>query len=210
LLEEPGTGRSPSGLDGPGSLVLIVGPSGAGKDTLIAYARRRLANEPQVVFPRRVVTREPDPALEDHAGVAVETFQAMLAARRFALSWKAHGLYYGVPAEIDTAITAGSVVVVNVSREVVATARRLYAHVLAVLVTAPPHVLAHRLSRRGREGAAEIKGRLARGDAGIPGALVTLVNDGPVERAGEELAALLLRESAAAAERIAAREPVPA
>ena len=42
---------------GPGRLVLVVGPSGAGKDTLIAGARVKCLNNPTIVFPRRVVTR---------------------------------------------------------------------------------------------------------------------------------------------------------
>jgi len=40
-----------------GAFVAVVGPSGAGKDTLIAHARDALAGEPQVEFVRRVITR---------------------------------------------------------------------------------------------------------------------------------------------------------
>jgi ribose 1,5-bisphosphokinase len=42
----------------PGRLVLVIGPSGAGKDTLIGLAQAACADGNDVVFPQRVVTRE--------------------------------------------------------------------------------------------------------------------------------------------------------
>lgn len=188
---EAGACRSP--LIGPGSLVLIVGPSGAGKDTLIAYARERLAGEAAIVFPRRTVTREADPALEDHAAVSAEMFDRMTVGGGFALHWHANGLSYGVPAEIDDSIAAGRMVVVNVSRGVVSTARNLYVNVLPVQITAPPEILADRLLRRGRERGKEIGRRLMRaGSVDSIADAAEIVNDGPVEAGGEALVALLL------------------
>lgn len=176
---------------GPGRLVLVVGPSGAGKDTLIAYAKQRLKGS-RCVFARRVVTRDAEPDVEDHASVSVEEFQALLVAKRFALHWKAHGLYYGIPAEIDAAIGAGNVVVANVSRSVVGRARRSYANVLTVSVTAPPEVLAMRLAARGREVAAELNGRLGRIALDLGGGdLIDIMNDGPIARAGDKLVSVL-------------------
>ena len=51
-------------------LVLIVGPSGVGKDALISYCRSRLAGGEAVVFPRRTITRAAGDGSEDHDTVS--------------------------------------------------------------------------------------------------------------------------------------------
>ena len=100
-------------LIGPGRLVLVVGPSGAGKDTLIAGARAACADDASVVFPRRVVTR-PSSAAEDHDTMATDEFTQAVADGAFALWWEAHGNRYGIPSAIDDDIRAGRTVVCNV------------------------------------------------------------------------------------------------
>src|SRR5450756_1114872 len=85
---------------GPGRLVLVVGPSGAGKDTLIDAVRAACRDEAGVVFPRRVVTR-PWSAAEDHDTISDASFDQAAANGAFALWWAAHGLNYGIPAAID-------------------------------------------------------------------------------------------------------------
>src|ERR1700738_2047265 len=152
-------------LIGPGRLVLIVGPSGAGKDTLISGARLECTNEPAIVFPRRVVTRASS-AYEDHATLDIEAFNQALAAGRFALWWEAHGHRYGIPASIDDDIRAGRTVVCNVSRTIIDLARQRYARVVVVLITAPPRVLEARLARRDRQSDGEAPDRLGGSRAG--------------------------------------------
>jgi len=169
--------------------VLVVGPSGAGKDAVISYARDRLAGDPAVQFPRRVVTRPADRALEDHDSLDAAAFAERLADGAFALHWQAHGLGYGVPRDIDAAIAGGITVVVNVSRGIVAAARRRYPRVVTVAVTAPAEVLAARLAARGRDAAASVAGRLARSVA--VDADVVLDNSGPIGIAGEAFVALV-------------------
>lgn len=44
----------------PGTMIVIVGPSGAGKDTLMDYAAARLCGRPGFHFTRRVITRSGD------------------------------------------------------------------------------------------------------------------------------------------------------
>ena len=174
---------------GPGWLILVVGPSGAGKDTLIAHARERCRAEASIVFPRRVVTR-PASSAEDHATVSPEAFEATAAAGGFALWWRAHDLSYGVPCSIDGDIRAGRTIVCNVSRTIIAPARARYARVAAVLITAPADMLAARLAQRSRERADSVADRLRRGDA-----LADVAVDFTIENVGTpELAASRLLE----------------
>lgn len=145
----------------PGRLVLVVGPSGAGKDSLIRHARGHLADDPRFAFPRRVVTRPPSDA-EDNIGVDAPQFAAMLARDAFAAAWTAHGLSYGIPAEIELDLAASRSVVCNVSRTVVQDLRERYANVFVIAVTAPPEILASRLAARRRAADGDVGERVRR------------------------------------------------
>jgi ribose 1,5-bisphosphokinase len=159
------SGEMPSGDTGPigpGRLVVVVGPSGAGKDTLIAQARARLAGDTAFVFPLRLVTRAAS-AAEDHLTILEADFAQAVSRGDFAFWWEAHGLKYALPASIDGDIRAGRTVVCNVSRGIVAALRLRYARLGVVLVTAPAEVLAGRLSARDRASDGDLAQRLGRG-----------------------------------------------
>ena len=72
-------------MSSSGALILIVGPSAAGKDLLIRAARRELADEPAIRFARRFITRAPD-ADEDNIFMTSTGFEAMRARDEFLLS----------------------------------------------------------------------------------------------------------------------------
>ena len=168
---------------GRGALVLVVGPSGAGKDTLIGKAREALAGDDRFVFPRRIVTRTAVAELEDHDTVEPAEFEEQKLRGAYALDWRAHGLSYALPASIKAAMTAGKVVVVNVSRTIIPQALQKYEHVHVLLITARPEVRAERLAVRGRETPADIADRLAREGAAVPEGVKPVVvdNSGPLE-----------------------------
>ena len=118
-----------------GALVLVVGPSGVGKDTLIGGARQALGNDKRFTFVRRIVTRPAAVEVEDHDSMDAQTFGQMEAAGRFALSWEAHDLRYALPLSVDTDLALGRVVVANVSRHVVARACSKYPSCAVLLIT---------------------------------------------------------------------------
>ncbi|MEX2643187.1 MAG: phosphonate metabolism protein/1,5-bisphosphokinase (PRPP-forming) PhnN [Acetobacterales bacterium] len=176
-----------------GTLFLVVGPSGAGKDSLIAGARARLADDPSVRFVRRAITRAADAGGEDHEAATPEEFARQRAAGAYALSWEAHGLGYGIPGNVGADLAAGRNVVANVSRGVIDDARERFDPLRVVAVTAPAAVLARRLAERGRETERDIAARLARAGYAMPeGEDVEVIeNAGALEDAVARFTALL-------------------
>ncbi|HWL81486.1 MAG TPA: phosphonate metabolism protein/1,5-bisphosphokinase (PRPP-forming) PhnN [Roseomonas sp.] len=156
-----------------GRLVAVVGPSGAGKDTLLGAARLALAEDPRFVFVRRAITRPAEThrhaGAEAHLPLSEADFAKAREAGAFALHWQAHGLHYGIPRSIESELTEGRVVIANLSRGVLATVPSAY-RLCVVLVTAPPAVLAARIAARGRETPEEIVRRLQR-EALLPDSL---------------------------------------
>jgi ribose 1,5-bisphosphokinase len=166
-----------------GALVLVVGPSGAGKDSILRAVREELADAPGVRFARRCITRAPG-VDEDNIGLSPTQFAVASSLGGFLLSWDAHGLSYGLPASIGIDLARGMTVVANASRGVVEAARMVWPRTFVVLVTASPEVLRMRLRDRARDAdlAARINRGLAFGD--IRPDLV-IVNDGSIDEASE-------------------------
>ncbi|MEF2550327.1 phosphonate metabolism protein/1,5-bisphosphokinase (PRPP-forming) PhnN [Aurantimonas sp. A2-1-M11] len=179
----------------PGLFVVVVGPSGAGKDTLLALAAEDLADTPGIVFARRVVTREAIAAIEDHDVMSRADFAAHQAAGGFCLSWQAHGLAYGLPARLETTLADGVTVVANVSRRVLDEAAARFTRLAIVEVTAPQPILVARIAARGRETPEEISARIARQvELAIPPGAEAhhrIVNDGTPDEGRRRLVEIL-------------------
>jgi ribose 1,5-bisphosphokinase len=144
-----------------GRLIYLIGPSGSGKDSLLDAARARLA-ERDCRIVRRVITRSAEAVGEAAQGVSLDEFATLEEQGAFALSWRANGLAYGIPREIDDWLAAGQDVLVNGSRGHLPHTRLRYPKVLVLLLTVDQAVLRQRLLARGRESVAEIEARLAR------------------------------------------------
>lgn len=165
-----------------GHLVLVVGPSGAGKDTLINAAKLAFADEAHLHFVTRTVTRAAS-QWEQHDTLDEVTFLARLAAGDFCLHWHAHGLHYGIPIAVESWLAAGETVVFNCSRTAISEARAKYPRVSVVRIAASPSVLAARLAGRARD--TSLSSRLHRAD--LPAENIkfdhVIVNDDSVDDA---------------------------
>ena len=175
---------------GPGRLILVVGPSGAGKDTLLGLARTACVDDSSIVFARRVVTREASP-FEDNEHLSPEAFRGAALRDRFAVQWYAHGHCYGLPRAVDDDIRAGRTVVANVSRTVIETMRRSYSNVVVVAITAPREVLAKRLAMRARTSDGLLDQRLQREVAETATPDEIIVNIGSAEFHARQLVQII-------------------
>jgi ribose 1,5-bisphosphokinase len=171
-----------------GRLVYVMGPSGAGKDTVLAYARARLAGS-GVLFAHRYITRAPVAGDENFVALSPDEFDERQRRGLFAFSWEAHGCRYGIGSEAEAWQRGGATVVVSGSRAHFRTAA--IPDAVAILVTAAPEIRAERLARRGREAAEAVRARLDRAEAAEPS--FTIDNSGPLDQAGEALVELLRR-----------------
>ncbi|WP_321897235.1 phosphonate metabolism protein/1,5-bisphosphokinase (PRPP-forming) PhnN [Burkholderia cepacia] len=174
-------------------LVYVVGPSGAGKDTLLGYARERLAGS-RVIFAHRYITRDADAGGENHVALGQEEFECRSELGLFVLQWSSHGLRYGIGIEVEAWMERGFTVVVNGSREYLREALTRYPALTAVHVVAQPEILSARLASRGRETVDEVRARLARQVPLVAPPhlkLATIDNSGSVEVAGRALIELL-------------------
>jgi ribose 1,5-bisphosphokinase len=177
-----------------GRLVYVMGPSGAGKDAVLGFARERIDGRHPVAFAHRYTTRPPGPGHPNEVSLGPGEFELREGRGLCAFAWAAWGVRYGVGIEVDLWAAHGLVVVVSGSRAHFATVDPGRADLLPVLVTAAPAIRGRRLRARGREDAGAIAERLRRGDALVPAhpALVTIENDGPLAEAGTSLVDLLI------------------
>ncbi|HCV40921.1 MAG TPA: phosphonate metabolism protein/1,5-bisphosphokinase (PRPP-forming) PhnN, partial [Pseudomonas sp.] len=144
-----------------GRLIFLIGPSGSGKDSLIDASRAQLSAA-GVEIARRVITRSAEAKGEAAHGVSAERFAQMREEGAFAMHWRANGLEYGIPAQVDQWLAQGHSVLVNGSRAYLPEAQTRYPDLLAVCLEVQPEVLRERLLARGRETPGQVDQRLAR------------------------------------------------
>ncbi|MBO9655600.1 MAG: phosphonate metabolism protein/1,5-bisphosphokinase (PRPP-forming) PhnN [Agrobacterium tumefaciens] len=177
----------------PGTMIVIVGPSGAGKDTLMDYAAAQLSGRPGFHFTRRVITRSGDAGGENHDAVSMNEFNRLENEGAFAVSWQAHGLKYGIPAAVHRHLDAGEVVIANGSRSALPHFGTAFSRLKVVNIVAQPDVLARRLEQRGRESRDDILRRLERSSLTVVGDfdVTTVDNSGAIEDAGKTIMQVL-------------------
>ncbi len=165
-----------------GVFFFVVGPSGAGKDSLIDGARKVLPCD-QFVFARRTITRPHGSPGEDHEACTEAEFQTRISKNGFLITWQAHGLNYGLPSSLLDEMRAGSNIIANGSRAMVAALREKIPSLIVIEVNAPKSVLEKRLASRGRETTDDVARRLNRTVVDYPAgqSVVRVINDGTLK-----------------------------
>ena len=184
-----------------GSFFFVVGPSGAGKDSLLSGVAPLLPPG-EFVFARRVITREVVAHTEDHDSCSEADFLAREKSGDFLITWQAHGLMYGLPAALRDAIASGVHVIANGSRNMIARLQGEVPTLKVIEVSAPVDVLRARLSGRSRETLEEIDRRLQRASLAMPEGVPSLrvMNELSLEIGISRLKAALLYEAASTPE----------
>ncbi|MGB3750116.1 MAG: AAA family ATPase [Arcobacteraceae bacterium] len=138
-------------------IILIVGPSGVGKDTLIDYVKKELNEDDDYNFINRYITSIPDEN-EKNYYLEEEAFRILDDQDFFISAWYAHKNCYGI-AKND--ILEG-INIISISREHISDFEEKYEHVTTIHVTLPKLMLLERLRLRRRESEAQIMQRVKR------------------------------------------------
>lgn len=164
-----------------GRLIAVVGPSGVGKDSVMAGL---CASDPSLALVRRTITRAPDLGGEDYDAVTVPEFETRVAAGDFAVHWGAHGLFYGIPNTVKSDLEKGQDCLANFSRGSLLSGQGVFDRFVVLNITATPERLAERLRARGRETEEQIQKRLSAASKPLPEGLnvIQVPNDGPLDQ----------------------------
>ena len=181
--------------DFPGILVLVVGNSGSGKDSIISEVVKRFPSKlKEIHLTRRYITRSASET-ENNIATTPETFKEMSLNNKFALEWHIYELDYGVPVDIDDWLQKGHPVIVNVSRTIVKKARSIYRNILVVFVKAPFEITLKRVRKRARESGKLLQERIqrAKDNQTFPDADFIVDNSGELESAIDRFLSYLIR-----------------
>ncbi|MHA1993623.1 MAG: hypothetical protein ACW97Z_03715 [Candidatus Hodarchaeales archaeon] len=171
-------------------LVFVVGTSGSGKDSVMREAVSYLNSQsiPASTL-KRVITRTPDKN-EDSIFMTVDDFLNRKKNNEFALSWHIYDNWYGCGwPPIKNAINQRQILLINVSRNILFKARKVFPNCLIILVTVPVEIAESRIKRRGREDEKGLQTRMSRmkNKIEIPSPNLTLKNTGNLNKTAEEL-----------------------
>jgi len=166
----------------PGRLVVLTGPSGVGKGTLV---RSLLQRHPELNLSISVTTRSPRPGEvqgKHYYFVSRSQFEQMIAQGKL-LEWAEFaGNYYGTPREpVEEQIRNGKWVLLEIELEGARQVRRTYPDALRIFILPPSLMeLEQRLRGRGQDSEEAIARRLRRAQEEINAASefdVEIIND---------------------------------
>lgn len=135
-------------------IILLVGPSGAGKDLLLKYSKEIYGEKLNLV--KRYITKESD-VNESNFYIDEYAFEILRHNSYFASTWEAYGNYYGIPKRfINNGLN-----LIAVSRARIVDFENLYDNVYTINISIPKKDIIKRLENRGLK-EDEIKTRLLR------------------------------------------------
>ncbi len=178
-------------------IILIVGPSGSGKDTLLRHARKALESQHGFIFSKRYITRPPD-TNEDNYYVDQYAFEQLCRGGFFLATWEAHNNLYGIPHHIFITSETSSAIVCSISRTAISDFEKIYSDSVTINVTASDEILRERLAKRGREDELSINRRIQRAKLPIQSnKLITFDNSVALEESKRGFTSLLYNLSQA-------------
>ena len=181
-------------------VIVITGPSGVGKGTLIRELRERM---PGLVLAISATTRDPRPGeLDgvDYHFLAPGEFDRRVAADEFVEHANYSGRRYGtLRAELERGIETGAAVILEIEVQGARQVREAMPEAVAVFIAPPDEeALRTRLTRRGTDSPAQITRRLetARDELAAQAEFKHVIVNHDLATAADELTALVDRELA--------------
>jgi guanylate kinase len=146
-----------------GLLVVVSGPAGSGKSTLVDRVIR--CNPDWVRRAVTATTRKPRPGEvneKDYYFLERGEFEQLIADGEFLEHTQFNGNYYGTPRHsLEKELSKGGIVTLVIEVEGASAVREYFQDALFVFIIPPaPHILRKRLEARGTESAQEIENRL--------------------------------------------------
>ena len=178
-----------------GTLFLITGNSGSGKDSIISGVINKYpSNLLKIHAPKRYITRKAS-EFEKNITITLENFKEMEKQGKLALKWQIYGLNYGIPIEIENFLEKGHPVIINVSRNIVKQAKKLYKNIKVIFIEVPLEITLQRIKDRKRESEELLKERIerARKNQKFPEADFTIDNSGKLEDAITDFLTYLIK-----------------
>lgn len=184
-------------------LVYVIGPSGAGKDSVLQGVRTTWPFTEPAHFAQRTITRPVKPDDEQHEMINAAGFAQLLHEQALAMHWQANGLSYGIRQSELEPLYRGHWLFVNGSRAYLPQMLQVWPQATVVHIGASREVLAQRLAQRGRETEDAVAKRLSREVAlDLPAMSILIDNNSELTEATSSLLfALTMRDRQASARR---------
>ncbi|NLO39484.1 MAG: guanylate kinase [Ruminiclostridium sp.] len=150
----------------PGLLIVVSGPAGVGKGTVVSLVRER---DKDVIFSVSATSRSPRPGEIDGRNyffVTRERFEDMIQKNEL-LEWVDYcGNYYGTPkAYVESELEKGRIVLLEIDVEGANNIKKKYPQCILVFIMPPSlEELRSRITKRGTETPEVIENRLKRAE----------------------------------------------